>query len=126
MTSPAANREAHLRLVEQLRSKLAEAARGGSERARKRHVERGKLLPRDRVERCLCYKQILTAVKPAGWWSRRRDLPINPRIVSARVGPQPAGAGENRHACSPTKRRGTRPHLKLPNYEIVRLAKIAI
>ena len=50
MTSPAANREAHLQLVDQLRAKLAEAALGGSERARERHVERGKLLPRDRVD----------------------------------------------------------------------------
>jgi 3-methylcrotonyl-CoA carboxylase beta subunit len=33
-----------------LRSKLAAAARGGPERARERHVSRGKLLPRDRVD----------------------------------------------------------------------------
>ena len=50
MASSAANREAHVHLVEQLRSKLAEAALGGPERARARHVERGKLLPRDRVD----------------------------------------------------------------------------
>ena len=34
----------------QLRDKLATAARGGSERSRTRHVDRGKLLPRDRVD----------------------------------------------------------------------------
>ncbi|HJR83087.1 MAG TPA: carboxyl transferase domain-containing protein, partial [Sphingomicrobium sp.] len=47
-------RSAHNRaLVEKLRSDVAEAAQGGSEKHRKRHVERGKLLPRDRVERLL-------------------------------------------------------------------------
>ncbi len=46
----ASHREEHLRLVAQLRAKLAEAALGGPQRARDRHVERGKLLPRDRVD----------------------------------------------------------------------------
>ncbi|MGV1089645.1 MAG: carboxyl transferase domain-containing protein, partial [Mycobacterium sp.] len=50
MASPAANRDAHLHLVSQLRTKLAAAALGGPERARERHVARGKLLPRDRVD----------------------------------------------------------------------------
>ncbi len=50
MTTPVVNREAHLRLVEELRAKLAAAARGGPERSRERHVGRGKLLPRDRVD----------------------------------------------------------------------------
>src|SRR5271156_564860 len=50
MTSPAENRDAHTALVAQLRDKLATAARGGSERSRARHVDRGKLLPRDRVD----------------------------------------------------------------------------
>ena len=45
-----AHREAHLQLVAQLRTKLAAAALGGPERARERHVSRGKLLPRDRVD----------------------------------------------------------------------------
>jgi 3-methylcrotonyl-CoA carboxylase beta subunit len=40
-------------LVEKLRADVAEAAKGGPEKHRKRHVERGKLLPRDRVERLL-------------------------------------------------------------------------
>jgi len=40
-------------LVEELRSRMAAAALGGDERSRKRHTERGKLLPRDRVERLL-------------------------------------------------------------------------
>ena len=40
-------------LAEKLRADVAEAAQGGPEKHRKRHVERGKLLPRDRVERLL-------------------------------------------------------------------------
>ncbi len=40
-------------LAEELREKVAEAALGGSERHRERHVARGKLLPRERVERLL-------------------------------------------------------------------------
>ena len=50
MASPAANRDAHLELVGQLRAKLDTAALGGPQRARERHVARGKLLPRDRVD----------------------------------------------------------------------------
>jgi 3-methylcrotonyl-CoA carboxylase beta subunit len=49
----AANREHHLALVEDLRARLADAALGGPERARDKHVARGKLLPRDRVEALL-------------------------------------------------------------------------
>src|SRR6201992_4004254 len=50
MTSPAENREAHGALVAQLREQLARAPGGGSDRPRARHVGRGKLLPRDRVD----------------------------------------------------------------------------
>src|SRR3954466_15969713 len=46
-------RDDHLALVDQLREKLAVAAKGGPERARERHVSRGKLLPRDRVDTLL-------------------------------------------------------------------------
>ena len=41
------------RLVEKLRADVAVAAKGGTEKSRERHVARGKLLPRDRVERLL-------------------------------------------------------------------------
>ena len=44
-----ANEAAHRALADTLRGKLAEAARGGGERARARHTARGKLLPRERV-----------------------------------------------------------------------------
>ncbi|MEJ0026318.1 MAG: carboxyl transferase domain-containing protein [Rhizomicrobium sp.] len=41
------------KLVADLKSRIGAAALGGDERARTRHTERGKLLPRDRVERLL-------------------------------------------------------------------------
>ncbi len=45
-------RAAHNRaLAEELRTRVARAALGGDERARDRHTARGKLLPRERVER---------------------------------------------------------------------------
>ncbi|GAA0320436.1 carboxyl transferase domain-containing protein [Actinoallomurus spadix] len=47
------NAEENLALATELRERLARAAQGGSERARKRHVARGKLLPRDRVDALL-------------------------------------------------------------------------
>jgi 3-methylcrotonyl-CoA carboxylase beta subunit len=40
-------------LVDELHSKFAQVARGGGEAAQQRHVERGKLLPRDRIQRLL-------------------------------------------------------------------------
>ena len=40
-------------LVSDLRGKVAKIAQGGSERARQKHLDRGKLLPRERVERLL-------------------------------------------------------------------------
>jgi 3-methylcrotonyl-CoA carboxylase beta subunit len=64
MVTTAANREAHLQLVAQLRDKLAVAAQGGSERARDRHVARGKLLPRDRVDGLLDAGSPLLEIAP--------------------------------------------------------------
>lgn len=52
MTAPAFAEE-HRRLVAELGAKLAAAALGGNEQSRQRHVARGKLLPRDRVDRLL-------------------------------------------------------------------------
>ena len=43
----------HNALADQLRARTAEIALGGPEDSRARHVKRGKLLPRDRVERLL-------------------------------------------------------------------------
>ena len=49
----AANAAHNRALVENLRADVATAALGGAEGSRKRHVDRGKLLPRDRVEQLL-------------------------------------------------------------------------
>ncbi|HEY6422193.1 MAG TPA: carboxyl transferase domain-containing protein [Pseudonocardiaceae bacterium] len=46
----AGNAQAHTVLVAELRERLAKAQLGGPARARERHVARGKLLPRDRVD----------------------------------------------------------------------------
>ncbi len=47
-------REAHNRaLAQDLRDRVAKAALGGGEKARDKHSARGKLLPRDRIERLL-------------------------------------------------------------------------
>ncbi|MEO5611744.1 MAG: carboxyl transferase domain-containing protein, partial [Sphingomicrobium sp.] len=40
-------------LAEKLRGDVAQAALGGTKKSRERHVSRGKLLPRERVERLL-------------------------------------------------------------------------
>jgi 3-methylcrotonyl-CoA carboxylase beta subunit len=48
-----ANRTAMAALVEELHQRRAEAALGGPPRTRERHLERGKLLPRDRVMRLI-------------------------------------------------------------------------
>src|SRR5215470_12574873 len=46
----ARNHAANAALAAELRRKLAEAGRGGPDSSRERHVARGKLLPRDRVD----------------------------------------------------------------------------
>src|SRR5436190_22070692 len=47
------NAEAMGKLTAELKAHMATAALGGDERSRKRHTERGKLLPRQRVERLI-------------------------------------------------------------------------
>jgi 3-methylcrotonyl-CoA carboxylase beta subunit len=47
------NAAALKRDVEDLRAKIAEISKGGSERAREKHLSRGKLLPRQRVEQLI-------------------------------------------------------------------------
>jgi len=49
----AANRKAMEALLTELQAKTAQAALGGPEDSRRRHTERGKLLPRERVERLI-------------------------------------------------------------------------
>jgi len=43
------NREALQALIADLDERLAEVALGGGEKARKKHLDRDKLLPRDRI-----------------------------------------------------------------------------
>ncbi len=50
MTEPASNRAAHAELLDDLHARLERAAEGGGEKARRRHLERGKLLVRQRVD----------------------------------------------------------------------------
>ncbi|MCP4431961.1 MAG: methylcrotonoyl-CoA carboxylase, partial [Gammaproteobacteria bacterium] len=47
------NRDNMLALVEDLRNKVATISLGGGERSREKHLSRGKLLPRDRIETLL-------------------------------------------------------------------------
>ena len=44
------NREAMLTIVDDLREKVAAICLGGGERSREKHLNRGKILPRDRIE----------------------------------------------------------------------------
>ncbi|GLX03729.1 carboxyl transferase domain-containing protein [Microbispora sp. NBRC 16548] len=71
--------EANERLVADLRERLAAAARGGPERARARHVQRGKLLPRDRVD---------TLLDPGG-----RFLELSPLAATGMYDDQAPAAG---------------------------------
>ena len=48
-----ANFTYHNQLRGELRNRMAEVAQGGSERSRQRHLDRGRLLPRERVHRLL-------------------------------------------------------------------------
>jgi acetyl-CoA carboxylase carboxyltransferase component len=48
-----ANYNSSLKLIDELKSKLEITKKGGSERHRKQHLDRGKLLPRDRVMKLL-------------------------------------------------------------------------
>jgi len=57
--------EASVRL---LRERLAEVRKGGPEPARKRHVERGKMLPRDRVETLLDPASPFLELSPLAAW----------------------------------------------------------
>src|SRR6478735_5719003 len=58
------SRDQHRELVAQLREKMAAAALGGSAKSRERHVSRGKLLPRDRVDGLLDPGSPLLEVSP--------------------------------------------------------------
>ena len=59
-----ANSERVTELVHELQDRIGMAAQGGDARARKRHTDRGKLLPRDRVERLVDLGSPLLELSP--------------------------------------------------------------
>ncbi|GAC70376.1 carboxyl transferase domain-containing protein [Gordonia soli] len=65
---PGGFREAHLRNVATLRERLAAVAQGGGQKARDRHLSRGKLLPRDRVDGLLDVGSPFVEVAPLAAW----------------------------------------------------------
>ena len=73
------NAEEHAALVARLRERIAVTGLGGSERSRLRHVERGKLLPRDRVD---------TLLDPASPF-----LELSPLAANGLYGEEAPGAG---------------------------------
>ncbi|MGY1893830.1 carboxyl transferase domain-containing protein [Nocardia gipuzkoensis] len=73
------NRAAHAALADDLRARLAAAALGGPAKARDRHVARGKLLPRQRVD------QLLDPGSPF--------LELSPLAATGMYGDESPGAG---------------------------------
>ena len=70
------NREAILARCDQLRADIERIREGGPESARRRHVERGKLLPRERVKRLLDPQSpFLELSTLAGWGMYDGDSP---------------------------------------------------
>src|SRR5947207_312349 len=62
------NREHNLRLVAELRERLAVARAGGDEEAIARHRKRGKLLARERIERLLDPDTPFLELRPLAAW----------------------------------------------------------
>ena len=108
MKSGTSTRDEHLALVAQLRTKLAAAARGGPERARERHVARGKLLPRDRVDGLLDPGSPLLEIAPLaadGMYEGAAPAAGVPRITVPHADrPQPRRQADRPH------RRGKQTH----------------
>jgi 3-methylcrotonyl-CoA carboxylase beta subunit len=68
-----ANRAAQGALVAELRERLAEVSRGGPERSRDRHIARGKLLPRDRIDYLLDPGSPFLEIAPLAAWGLYDD-----------------------------------------------------
>jgi 3-methylcrotonyl-CoA carboxylase beta subunit len=72
----ASNAAAMLGQVEQLRSLLAQVNQGGGAKAQQRHVSRGKLLPRERIDRLLDPGSAFLEISPlAAWQMYGEDVP---------------------------------------------------
>ena len=107
---PATGADVQRALVADLREQLATAARGGSERSRTRHVERGKLLPRERVDRLVDPLQPLPRALPARRPRPLRRRPIAvPRTWMFHRGHDLSSICVGRRAADPEKR----PHIRL-------------
>ena len=63
-----ANAQAQAQLVAELKQRLALVALGGSEKARARHISRGKLLPRDRIDTLIDRGTPFLEVAPLAAW----------------------------------------------------------
>ena len=73
-----ANAAAMQTIVDDLKAKLAVIAQGGSASARAKHVARGKLLPRERVERLLDAGTPFLEVSPmAAYGMYDADIPVS-------------------------------------------------
>ncbi|PJF26918.1 MAG: methylcrotonoyl-CoA carboxylase, partial [Phototrophicales bacterium] len=68
-----ANYEHNCQLLETLAQRQAKVRQGGSERARQRHIERGKLLPRERVELLLDPNTPFLELSPLAAWGMYND-----------------------------------------------------
>jgi 3-methylcrotonyl-CoA carboxylase beta subunit len=67
------NDTANRKLAAELREALAKVALGGSERSRKRHLSRGKLLPRDRIRSLLDRGAPFLEIAPLAAWELYDD-----------------------------------------------------
>src|SRR5260370_22083734 len=71
----AANYAAMRSAVERLRSELRRSTEGGGEKYVKRHKERGKLLPRDRVEMLLDEASYFLEIAPLAGHGMENEFP---------------------------------------------------
>ena len=88
----ATNQAAMSGLVQELRTRQAQVGLGGGEAARDRHVARGKLLPRDRVEMLLDPGSPFLELSPLAAWGMYNDESPGAGIIDS-TGARPFTAG---------------------------------
>src|SRR5215470_11447991 len=71
----AANYSAMQSALERLRGELKRSTEGGGEKYVKRHIERGKLLPRDRVEMLLDEGSYFLEIAPLAGYGMENEVP---------------------------------------------------